>query len=1354
MRLVLPEMIAALAANENERLAALRGLGILDTPSEVAFDDLTQLAAFICGTPVALVTLVDEKRQWFKSKQGLKLCETPGEQAFCAHAILNPLQLLVVPDATADARFADNPLVTGNPNIRFYAGVPLLGPGGHALGTLCVIDIVPRRLSPEQTESLYALGRQAAAQIELRRQKTALEHAAADFGAKAEMEHRLSQIAATSPITIYSFRLNADGSCCFPYTSPAFANIYGYDTEALKKDATAVFRVIHPDDLQRIQKSIQVSASTLQPWREEYRVLHPAKGEIWIFGNSVPEAGPSGSILWHGVFTDITDRKIVELAVQRERRLLRTLVDLLPDCIYVKDTQSRFLVANQYVAELMGKKTPDELLGHTDADFFPKHFAAKFVADEVRVLAGESLISQEEPSVTPGGESRTMLTTKIPLHDAQGKIIGLVGMGRDITDRQQAEGARAKSEYKLRAILNAEPECVKLLDAGANLIEMNPAGLAMIEADSLANVVGKNVCPLLTETFREPFLALNRRVFAGVSGGMEYEIIGLKGTRRWLDTRVTPLRDEVGTIVAALGVTRDITVQKQAEQALLASEARYRLLLDKAPAPVFVQTNRRFAYANDALLHLLGAEKSLDLLGEPVLDFVAPEFRDQAADRSRQINEEKHSLPTMEMKFLRLDGHTVEVEVNAVPTEFNGHQGALVFVHDISERKRHEAKLLEAKGAAEAGSAAKSEFLAMMSHEIRTPMNGVLGMANLLLDTDLTAKQRRFAEILRDSGTDLLVIINDILDFSKIEAGKLTFEPLPVDLPAAIEEVAELLWAKARKKNIELLVRIVPGTPAGIITDRIRLRQVLLNLTDNAIKFTTTGHVLIEVRCLAVTPVEVQIQFAITDTGLGIPKDKLHLLFTKFTQTDSSTTRKFGGTGLGLAICKQLVELMGGTIGVKSEMNRGSTFWFNIPFPVAKGLPTFTPPLETISQRRVLVVDDNRVHLELLRELLASWKIPVATAADGLTALAELRQAVAAGRPFDTVLVDHLMPEMDGTTLARTIKADGTLPPPRLIALSSDEPGADDFRSSAAGFELCLVKPVRPQKLFETLAGQRANGRALNSDTEKKLAPVRQLNLTVLVAEDNPTGQIVASSMLEKMGCRADLANNGLEAVQLFRQKNYDIVFMDWHMPVMDGSEATLQIRALNPTGRRVPIIAFTAGVPEAEREHFIKAGVDDFLVKPATRQSLEVALLRWAADRVTPGAGPALASGSAPTPAPASVAAAPLFNEEEALGFVDGDRDLLAQLAASFCENAPVLLQNLQDAIAGRDLRSATIAAHTLKGSARMFAANDTVAAALAVELAGKAGDWPNLEAARRQLERELGLLLPQLTVHFPVNV
>ncbi len=1349
-------MKAAVTANETDRLAALHGLGILDTPPEAAFDDLTRLAAVICGTPVALVTLVDEQRQWFKSKHGLKLCATPRDQAFCAHALLNPRELLVVPDATADPRFADNPLVTGNPNIRFYAGAPLLSAEGHPLGTLCVIDIVPRTLTPEQIEALSTLGRQVAAQFELRRREQELQRALASHekitAALAESTRVLEESEQTSRLGSYSYDVRQD----LWTSSKVLDEIFGISDPAFVHNFQGWLQVVHPEERAGILDHFQHQVlEAHRPLDRKYRILRLNDGqERWVHSLGeliVDDAGQPVQII--GTAQDITDRKRAEEAVKLERQLLRTLIDLLPDCIYVKDTQSRFLVANQNLARMIGKADSSELIGHSDADFFPAELAAKFLADEARVFAGEALINSEEPSLSHNGERRTVLTTKIPFRDRHGKICGLVGLSRDITDRQQAEAARAKSEYKLRAILNAEPECVKLLDAGANLIEMNPAGLAMVEADSLAEVVGKNIGLLLAEKCREPFLALNQRVFAGISGGMEYEIIGLKGTRRWLDTRVTPLRDEAGNIIAALGVTRDITIQKHAEQALFASEARYRLLLDKAPAPVFVQTNRRFAYANDALLHLLGAEKSLQLLGEPVLDFVAPEFRDQAADRTRLINEQKHALPTQEMKLLRLDGSPVEVEVNAVPTEFNGHQGALVFVHDISERKHHEAGLLEAKAAAEAGSAAKSEFLAMMSHEIRTPMNGVLGMANLLLDTDLTAKQRRFAEILRDSGTDLLVIINDILDFSKIEAGKLSFEPLPVDLPAAIEEVAELLWAKARKKNIELLVRIAPGTPAGIITDRIRLRQVLLNLTDNAIKFTTAGHVLIEVTCLVRTAVEAQIQFAITDTGLGIPKDKQHLLFTKFTQTDSSTTRKFGGTGLGLAICKQLVELMGGTIGVKSEANRGSTFWFNIPFPVAKDLPTFTPALEKISGRRVLVVDDNRVHRDLLGELLGSWDILVETVADGATALARLRTAHADGQPFDTVLVDHLLPEMDGVTLAHTIQSEAALPPPRLIALSSDERGAEDARTRAAGFEVCLVKPVPPQKLFETLVGLRSSSRP-SVTREETAAPALQLHLTVLVAEDNPTGQLVASSMLEKMGCRADIASNGQEAVQMFGQKEYDLIFMDWHMPVMDGSEATQKIRELNRTGRRVPIIAFTAGVQAAERETFLKAGVDDFLVKPATRKTLEAVLRRWAVGRTAAIAPPVVADNSAAASAEAASTAAPLFNEEEALGYVDGDRELLGQLAVSFCEHAPVLLQNLKDATVSRDLRAATIAAHTLKGSARMFAAADTVAAALATEQAGKAGDWPKLEAASQHLEVELLRLLPELATGFPVNV
>ena len=1309
-------MKAALATNEAERLAALHGSGMLDTPPEAAFDDLARLAAFICGTPVALVSLVDEKRQWFKSKHGLKLCETPRDQAFCAHALLNPWELLVVPDATADARFADNPLVTGHPKIRFYAGAPLLTPDGHPLGTLCVIDLVPRALTPEQIDSLRTLGNQVAAQIELLRREKALRLAMSrqeeTLAALSESNQLLDQAQQTARIGCFRHDLNRD---CWTST-PTLLEVLGITDPAFACNLQGWLQIVHPEERDEMRRYFEEEVlGQRRPMDREYRIIRPCDGqERWVHSLAKLVLNQDGvPVEVFGTAQDITDRKQAEEAVKHERHLLRTLIDLLPDSIYIKDLDSRFLLANHTLALRLGKTHPDELLGRSDDDFFPPDIAAILRADEQRVLAGESLVNHEQSLPSPNGRSSIRLSTKIPFCDRDGNIIGLVGMGRDITERKQADEARAKSEFKLRAILNAEPECVKLLDAECRLLEMNPAGLAMVEASSLVQVAGKSILPLLAEAFREPFLALNRQVFAGGSGGLEYEITGLKGTRRWLDTRVTPLRDEAGKIIAALGVTRDVTDRKNTERALSASEARYRLLLDKAPAPVFVQTTGRFAYANDALLELLGATNSIQVLGERILDFVTPDFRGVAAERTRQLNEAKLPVPALEMQFLRLDGLAVDVEVSAVPTEFNGHGGGLVFVHDIAERKRHEAKLLEAKAAAEAGSAAKSEFLAMMSHEIRTPMNGVLGMANLLLDTELAPKQRRLAEILRDSGTDLLVIINDLLDFSKIEAGKLSFEPLPVDLPAAVEEVADLLSAKARKKRIEFLVRIAPGTPAGIITDRVRLRQILLNLADNAIKFTQQGHVLVEVSCLAKTAVEAQIRFAVTDTGLGIPKDKQHLLFNKFTQTDSSTTRKYGGTGLGLAICKQLVELMGGTIGVKSEANQGSTFWFNIPFPTAANLPTFTPALATLASRRVLVVDDNRVHRELLSELLGSWNIATETAGDGATALNQMRAAAAAGQPFDTVLVDHLLPEMNGSMLACNIRSETTLPLPRLIALSSDELGEADADVSAAGFEQCLVKPVRAQKLFETLTGRRTDSTPLTAAPAAPAAPEARLNLTVLVAEDNPTGQLIATSMLEKLGCHADIANNGLEAVQMVERKAYDIIFMDWHMPVMDGAEATMKIRANTRLGRHVPIVVFTAGVQEAERETFLRLGVDDFVLKPATRKTMETVLRRWTTQ---PGTGSDTTADETPVPADA------LFNETEALCFVDGDRTLLGQLAVSFCDHTPLLLQSLKAACLARNWQAALIAAHTLKGSARMFAAPDAVEAALAAESAAKA--------------------------------
>ncbi len=535
---------------------------------------------------------------------------------------------------------------------------------------------------------------------------------------------------------------------------------------------------------------------------------------------------------------------------------------------------------------------------------------------------------------------------------------------------------------------------------------------------------------------------------------------------------------------------------------------------------------------------------------------------------------------------------------------------------DIEARDRAKAELVQAIEAAQAASRAKSQFLANMSHEIRTPMNGVIGMLGMLLDSPLSEAQRDYAGTAQSSARALLDIINDILDISRVEAGRMALEQVRFDLRALVKDVADQALVQAQGRPIEILVHYLPGVPSRFVGDDGRIRQILVNLMSNAVKFTSRGHVLLTVALAAERDRNhVDLDISIEDTGVGIPAAAQQLIFDKFQQADGSTTRVYGGSGLGLAICRELVNLMGGRIGVSSEEGEGSRFWFTLPMTRDQDASGAILPRASLRDKRVLVVDDHAVNRTILTAQLAHWDIECRASASGSDALAELYAARARGAPYDLAIIDHLMPEMDGLALGRAIKAEPQLADLVLVLFTSF--GTETATIHEAGYAAHLTKPVHPSLLMDALStalGTRS-GESSGPHADRPQTPgVTPPTGRVLVVEDNVINQKVAMHLLTHLGCQVNLAGNGYEALRLVREIPYTLVFMDVQMPEMDGLQATEAIRAEEPPDRqRLPIIAMTAHAMYGDRERCMAAGMDGYLSKPVKKEELAQMLTRFA---------------------------------------------------------------------------------------------------------------------------------------------
>jgi two-component system sensor histidine kinase/response regulator len=859
-----------------------------------------------------------------------------------------------------------------------------------------------------------------------------------------------------------------------------------------------------------------------------------------------------------------------------------SLVESLPQNIFRKDLTGRFTFANSRFCFSVNRQL-DEIIGKTDADLFPAEHAAKYRADDLAVIKNRKGIEIVEKHQTPQGLLYVHVI-KTPVLDPEGNVIGIQGMFWDETDRYKAQEALEHERDLLRALMENIPDRVYFKDTQSRFICISDAFAERVGMKSPQEAVGKTDADIFTPEHAEASLQDERQILQSgepIIGKVEREIWP-DGSLTWCLTTKLPWRNREGVIRGTFGISRDITDLKRAEKQI--SEAR-----------------------------------------------------DQAVESARL----------------------------------------------------------------------KSEFLANMSHEIRTPMNAIIGMTGLMLDTDLSADQKDFAETIRLSADALLGIINDILDFSKIEAGKLAVEEIDFDLNELVEGAADLLADRAQKKEIELAAWIHDEVPRQLRGDPGRLRQVITNLLGNAVKFTEKGEVVLDVSLTETQADRAVVRFTVRDTGIGIPIEAQSRIFEAFTQADGSMTRRYGGTGLGLAITRQLVELMKGEISFASEVGKGSTFWFEIPLPFSKHTKTDRIRKEgALENCRVLIVDDNATNRDILRRQTASRRMRNECAPGAVEALALMRKAVAANDPFKVVLLDMQMPGVDGINLANQIKTEPALASAHLIMLTSLGHLPSERLWKEVGISAYLVKPVKQSRLFDVIAqvlreAPSAAASAKAADKPASAKPINKATIRLLLAEDNPVNQKVALRQLSKLGYNVDAVNNGAEAVKAIERNLYPLILMDCQMPEMDGYKATGRIREMEAASpfrwmHRPYIIAMTANALTGDREACLAAGMDDYISKPVRIEELDAALQRGFTSMETGSAQP-----NSPAPSPEG----PLVDSESLDNLrslrMEGEPDPLAELVDLFLNDTPDRLAQMRDALQRADAMALESAAHSLKGSA-----------------------------------------------------
>ncbi|MGE5517533.1 MAG: response regulator [Bacteroidota bacterium] len=853
---------------------------------------------------------------------------------------------------------------------------------------------------------------------------------------------------------------------------------------------------------------------------------------------------------------------------------------------------------------------------------------------------------------------------------------------------------------RIDALMHALVQQKAALDLTAIVAEVDRQGLVISVNDLFCSTLGLERASVLGQPLVGCQAPLGDTLWRG-----SVHIKDAAGGDLWLNRTIVPVSGNDGSIDKWVCIDLDITAQKAAEDELHHTYARSKELAEGHLRALLDTVGEGFV--------LLDGDGRMVISNERFRQFHPP---------GQPFTPQPDGQPRVQQTG---DGRWMRA------VEYPARDGGIIGLYsDITQQVSLEQALRLAKEQAEAGSRSKSEFLATMSHEIRTPMNGIIGMTSLLLDTALDAEQTRFADTIRNSAESLLNIINDILDFSKIEAGRLEFEEAPFDLSSLVEGVVDILAPKVRGSAVEMSCLVSAEVDEFYMGDGGRLRQVLLNLVGNAVKFTPQGSIAVSVARVPDAAEQTHLlRFEVADSGIGIAADAQSRLFAMFSQADASTSRRFGGTGLGLAICKRIVDMMGGSIGVDSVDGHGSTFWFQVPLrPCVE--PVAARPQQPLGGCRLLVVDDLEVNREILARQLDGWGAQVVAVADAPAALVAIRDGVRHEQPFDLVLLDHHMPGMTGIDLAAVVRANPDLARTPLVLLSSGAASHNGHDLDSLDFAAVLAKPVLPRPLLEAVAACLGRGEAGGQplaahDAVRPATPATALR--VLVAEDNHINQQVAVGLLTKLGHRADVADHGGEAVARLEKGNYDLILMDMQMPVVDGIAATALIRALPGAKAHIPIIAVTANALNGDRERCLAVGMDDYISKPIDRRKLAALLDKWQA--LIAGGAPQAGEAAAEPCAPAAVSdLAPALVDEAVraeLTDVLGE-DELRMLWGKLLDDMPGYFKRLDDAIAHGESATAATTAHTVKGAALNLGLIALGETAKTLEFAARDGSQP----------------------------